>query len=311
MLTRVATSIYSINRHIERAENTARLVNVTFNLLLDFPNRPQQQWQSIIEISGDLSSFQERYDQPTRDSAIQFLIFDPDHPNSLISCLQAARETARTIRQFISEAVWQQVNTFYLIVKDTNPEQMTGTLVPFLIEVQRASYLFVGAMNETMSHDEGWHFGKSGRLLERINKTSRLLSVKYSDLLASEVASNVGNELGWMALLKSASAYEMYRKHHHRLTSQGIAEFLILGREFPRSIRFCLGEAEASLQKITRTSTGNNGKAERLGQLLTQLDGVTIEEILPELPEFLSNLRQQIDAVDHEISNTFFALDAN
>lgn len=315
MLTRVAESIYSINRHIERAENTARFVNITYNLLLDFPNRSQHQWQSLVEITDERSLFQERYQQATRENAIQFLIFDRDCPNSLISCLQAAREAARTIRQFISEEVWQQINIFTLMVKDTNPEQITRQLMPFLTEVQRASYLFVGVMNETMSHDEGWHFGKIGRLLERVDKISRLLSVKYADLLVSEAVSNGRDELDWMALLQSACAYEMYRKYQsqHRLTSQGIAEFLILDRKFPRSIRFCLLEAQASLREITRTPTeSQNREAERsLRGLLSQLDDVKIEEILPELPKFLGELRQQTNAVDRQISNTFFALESS
>lgn len=309
MLTRVAQSIYLINRYLERADNVARFVDVCLSYTLDSPNRNEQQWQDLVEMTGDRALSEERYERRSPEDAIQFLIFDQDNPNSIISCLQAAREKARTIRQFISEEVWRQVNNFYLIVKEADPKQSLCRLTQFLTAVQEASYLFAGAVNETMSRDEGWHFGKVGKFLERVEQTSRLLEVKYFAIISAEDDSNAGKELGWIALLKSASAYQMYRKHHHQITSQGVVEFLILNEEFPHSIRFCLLEAEASLHKITGTSVEANNSVERsLGQLRSQLD-ITVEEILQKgLAEFLNDLRQQASEVDRKIDEVFFAL---
>ena len=326
MLSRVAESIYWLNRYVERAENVARFVDVNLNLFLDSPTNVAQQWEPLVVTTGDLSLFQERYDQATAENVIQFLIFDNDCPNSIISCLKAARENARTIRQYISREMWQQVNNFYFMVKEAHPGQSLSVLQEFFTQVKMASHLFAGVMDATMSHSEGWHFGQLGRFIERVDKTSRILDVKYFILLPRELApaiatrsstEDVGNtldEIGWMALLKSASAYEMYRKGspQHRITSTGVADFLILNREFPRSIQFCLLEAEKSLHQITGTPAGTwKTPAERaLGRLRSSLDYLTIEEIIQSgLHEFLDDLQRQINGVGDKIVETFFALE--
>ena len=176
-----------------------------------------------------------------------------------------------------------------------------------------ASHLFAGVMDATMSHNEGWHFGQIGRLLERADKTSRILDVKYYILLPS--VQDVGttlDELQWIALLKSASAYEMYRKRsQHRITPEGVADFLILDREFSRSIQFCLLEAERSLHEITGTPPGTwqNPVERSLGRLRSELGYLTIEEIMQKgLHEFLNDLQEQINGVGNKIFETFFAL---
>jgi uncharacterized alpha-E superfamily protein len=153
--------------------------------------------------------------------------------------------------------MWEQVNSFYLMVNDAARGDRPSELSSFFAEVKMASHLFAGVMDATMSHNEGWHFGQIGRLLERADKTARILDVKYFILLPSP--SEVGmtlDQLQWIALLKSASAYEMYRKQIRRITPQDVAEFLILNREFPRSIQFCLLQAEHSLCKITGITAG-------------------------------------------------------
>ncbi len=346
MLSRVAESIYWLNRYVERAENVARFVDVNLNLILDSPSGTAQQWEPLVVTTGDLPLFQERYGEATAENVIQFLTFDKDCPNSIFSCLEVARKNAGTIRQFISREMWQQVNAFYFMVKEADPGQSLSVLHDFFTEVKMASHLFAGVMDATMSHNEGWHFGKMGRLIERVDKTSRILDVKYFILLPREFAyigepqressplrretllqgcltanasssfEDVGNtldEIGWMALLKSASAYEMYRKRiQHRITSKGVAEFLILEREFPRSIQFCLLEAEKSLHQITGTPVGTwRNPAERsLGRLRSYLDYLTIEEIIQSgLHEFLDDLQRQINGVGDKIAETFFALE--
>ncbi len=326
MLSRVAESIYWLNRYVERADNVARFVDVNLNLMLDSHTDIGQQWEPLVVTTGDLPLFQERYGEATAENVIQFLSFDKDCPNSIVSCLQAARENARSIRQFISREMWQQVNGFYFMVKEAEPGQSLSALHEFFTEVKMASHLFAGVMDATMSHNEGWHFGQMGRMVERVDKTSRILDIKYFMLLprefayvgsanASSSSEDVGNtldsEIGWMALLKSASAYEMYRKRlQHRITSTGVAEFLILDREFPRSIQFCLLEAEKSLHQITGTPAGTwRSPAERsLGRLRSELDYLTIEEIIQNgLHEFLNDLQRQINQVGDKIIETFFA----
>ncbi|MBE9179009.1 alpha-E domain-containing protein [Oculatella sp. LEGE 06141] len=313
MLSRVADSIYWLNRYVERAENIARFVDVNLNLSLELPIGTVQQWKPLVITTGDLDLFRERYGEPTADNVIHFLAFDPDYPNSILSCLRAARENARSIREIISSEMWEQVNAFHMMVQEACERKALSELFSFFAEVKMASHLFAGVMDATMSHNEGWHFGQVGRLLERAEKTARILDVKYFILLPS--VKDVGttlDELQWMSLLRSASAYEMYRKCQHRITPQSVAEFLILDREFPRSIQSCFLQAERSLYCITGSSPGTwRNPAERtLGKLRSELDYLTIEEITHiGLHEFLDDLQSRINMVGEKIFETFFALE--
>lgn len=313
MLSRVADSIYWLNRYVERAENIARFIDVNLNLLLDSPIGMTQQWKPLVLTTGDLPLFQQRYGEPTAENIIQFLTFDREYSNSIISCLSAARENARSVREIISSEMWEQVNAFYFMVKETAQSRSIAELPEFFAQVKLASHLFAGVMDATMTHNEGWHFGQIGRLLERADKTARILDVKYFILLPS--VNDVGttlDQLQWMALLKSASAYEMYRKcGQHHITPNAVAEFLILNREFPRSIQFCLLQAERSLHQITGTQVGTwcNPAERALGRLRSELEYLTIEEIIQTgLHEFLDHIQSQINQVGEKIFTTFVAV---
>lgn len=315
MLSRVADSIYWLNRYVERAENVARFIDVNLNLLLDSPSGTTQ-WEPIVLTTGDLPLFKQRYGEATAENVIRFLTFDSDYPNSILSCLRAARENARSVREIISSEMWQQVNAFYLMVTEVAQADSLHDLsavFSFFEEVKMASHLFVGVMNATMTHNEGWHFGQIGRYLERADKTARILDVKYFILLPSikDVGSTL-DELQWMALLKSASAYEMYRKRGlHRISPNTVAEFLILDQSFPRSIRFCVTQAERSLHEITGTPIGTwRTPVERtLGRLRSDLDYLTIDDIIESgLHEVLDDLQRRMNDVGQNISETFFAL---
>lgn len=313
MLSRVAGSIYWLNRYVERAENIARFIDANLNLILDSPAGMEQQWEPLIMTTGDLSLFQERYGAVTAENAIQFLTFDRQYSNSILSCLQAARENARSIREIISSEMWEQINAFYMMVKEACPGQPLAALHDFFTQVKLASHLFAGVMDATMTHNEGWHFGQIGRLLERADKTSRILDVKYFILLPS--VQDVGttlDEIQWMSLLRSASAYEMYRKRQHRIDPTTVAEFLILDAQFPRSIRFCLLCAERSLHEITGTPSGTwRDPAERaLGRLRSELEYLTIADIIDTgLHEFINALQEQMNGVGDRIFSTYFALE--
>jgi uncharacterized alpha-E superfamily protein len=313
MLSRVANSIYWLNRYVERAENIARFVDVNLNLLLDAPVVMTQQWEPLIMTTGDRELFKQRYGKATAENVIQFLTFDQDYPNSILSCLRVARENARSVREVISSEMWEQVNTFYLMVKDAAQVQPLPALPSFFAEVKMASHLFAGIMNATMSHNEGWHFGRLGRLIERADKTARILDVKYFILLPEiNYVGTALDELQWIALLKSASGYEMYRKRQRRISPTGVAKFLILDREFPRSIQFCLLEAEQSLHQITgsRSGTWCNAADRTLGKLRAELDFIMIEEIIQAgLHEFLDHIQTQLNELGESIFETFFSLE--
>jgi uncharacterized alpha-E superfamily protein len=316
MLSRVADSIYWLNRYVERAENIARFVEVNLNLLLDVPSGVAQQWEPLVRTTGDLELFTQRYGEASAETVIRFLTFDGTYPNSILSCLQSARENARSVREVISSEMWEQINSFYLMVmetaKDNTLTDLTAVL-KFFSEVKLNSHLFAGVMDATMTHNEGWHFGQIGRLIERADKTARILDVKYFILLPSikDVGSTL-DELQWMALLRSASAYEMYRKQGvHRITPMAVADFLVLDQAFPRSIRSCIAEAERSLHQITGTPIGTwRTPVERsLGRLRSDLDYITIEDIVEiGLHEYLDRLQSRMNEVGEKIFETFFAL---
>ena len=265
MLSRVADSIYWMSRYIERAENVARFIDVTLNLMLDMPVGSVQQWQPLVDTTGDAKEFADRYGVATQQRVIQFLTHDPDNPNSIRSCLRAARENARSVREVISSEMWEQLNEFYLMVDSTafDANSLSDPQHLFAI-VKMSSHEFAGVTDATMTHNEGWHFCRLGRHLERADKTSRILDVKYFLLLPT--AADVGTtyeDIQWAAVLRSASAFEMYRKRHGRMHPERIVEFLLLDREFPRAIQCCLMAARGIDPRHFRHACGHVPQSRR------------------------------------------------
>lgn len=314
MLSRVADSIYWLNRYIERAENVARVIDVNLHLALDTPGAGRERWEPVVSTTGDRDIFVEHFGDYTRENVIRFLVFDPDNTNSILSCLYKARENARSIREVVSSEMWEAVNTFYLLVRAQafgDHETMIATPHAFLERCKVSSHTFAGVMEATMSHGEAWNFGRLGRFVERADKTSRILDVKYFVLLPdpSYVGSPLDN-IQWAALLRSASALEMYRKRHGRIDPTRVAEFLVLDREFPRAMRHCLVCAEESLRAISGSpqATFQNPAEQRLGRLRATLDYARIDEIVAEgLHEFCDDFQAQLNGLGEAISETFFA----
>jgi len=313
VLSRVANSIYWMSRNIERAENYARFIQVNLNLSPDLPEETVEQWEPLVMTTGDQNLFKAQFSEATRDHVIYFLTADPKNPNSILSCLNAARENARSVREIISSEMWEQANRFYLAVK----EAISGKVVmqnphAFFTKVKEGSHLFVGITDATMSHGEGWHFSRIGRLIERADKTSRILDVKYYFLLPS--VRHVGTSLDntqWAALLSSASALEMYRKRYGSISPDRVAEFLILAPEFPRAIQYCLVKAAESLHAISGSELGlyQNLAEKRLGRLQAELAYADIDEIMAGgLHEFLDSFQAKLNLVGETIAETFFTL---
>src|SRR5258706_5034499 len=168
MLARVADSIYWMSRYVERAENVARFIEVNLNLMLDLPVGSAQQWQPLVATTGDAAAFAKRYGTATQRNVIQFLTFDQENVNSIRSCLRTARENARSVREVISSEMWEQVNEFYLMI--TSDAARSGSLADpheLFAAVKTSSQLFAAVADATMSHNDGWHFCRLGRELER------------------------------------------------------------------------------------------------------------------------------------------------
>ena len=312
MLSRVADSIYWMFRYIERAENVSRFIEVNHHLSLDLPVQETEQWQPLVTTTGDLEDFRERYGQPTRHNVLAFLTFDTTYPNSIISCVTSARENARAVRDAVSSEMWRCLNTFYMMVSDAATQADLDDPHAFFDQVKQHSHLFAGVTDDTMSHGEGYNFARMGRLIERADKTSRILDVKYYMILPE--VGYVGtpfDNIQWAAVLKSASALEMYRKRFHRISPNRVAEFLILDPYFPRAIHYCLIALAQSMHSITGAPAGTflNTAERQLGRLRAELDYTDIEEVFEVgLHEYLDGLQSRLNRVDQAIYDTFFAL---
>jgi uncharacterized alpha-E superfamily protein len=300
-------------RYIERAENVARFISVNFNLLLDMPNEKNKHWEPLILTTGDQALFEKNHPDYNQKNVIQFLTFDRKYPNSIITSIAAARENARSIREIISSEMWEHLNHFYLEL--ANRKSLISALSDpqhFFKTIQIHSHMFTGLMDATMSHGEAWNFARMGMMLERADKTSRILDVKYFMLLPqADLVNTPVDNIQWTAVLKSASAFEMFRKEHHHITPRNVADFLIFDSEFPRSIRHCISKAKICLHRITGSpdSSSRNAAEKQLGRLEADLGYTDIDEVVEYgMHEYLDSIQIRLNQVDAAIGMTFFNL---
>ncbi|MGN0014994.1 MAG: alpha-E domain-containing protein [Candidatus Gastranaerophilaceae bacterium] len=310
MLSRVADSLFWISRYIERAENIARCIDVNLNLLLDLPGE-ERQFEAVIQTAGCSRDFYHKYSSATSENVMHFLTLDEENLGSVINCVANARENARCIRETITLEMWMVINKFYHRLKENDvKEQMLNNPHNFFTEIKEFCQLYVGIQDGTMSHNAGWNFAWLGRMLERADQTSRILDVKYYMLLPD--VSMVGMSLDtvqWTALLKSVSAFEMFRKTFSNVTPQNVSEFLLLNKEFPRSVLYCIEHAERALKKITGAQNTLNGeKSIRvIGKLKSQLEFATIDEIISKgLHETVDDIQLRLSHFNAAVRNDFF-----
>ena len=309
LLSRVADSVYWIARYIERAENIARYIGVNLNLQIDLPLAPAHQWQPLIDTSGDAEVFKERFGVATQTRVIEYLAYDTENPNSISSCLRFARENARSVRETISSEMWAQINGMYLQIQAQRSLPEPERMLDAFREIRLGCHLFEGVTGATMSHNQAWHFMQLGRMLERADKTSRILDVKYFMLLPS--ASDVGtpyDDIHWSAVLRSVSGFEMYRKKYGRMASSDVVDFLVMDHEFPRAVRFCIASASDSLQAITGTPVGAfRCRSEQLmGQLRAELDFTSVDTVIRNgLHEYLDRLQLKMNEIDSSLRDDF------
>jgi uncharacterized alpha-E superfamily protein len=326
MLSRVANALYWMGRYMERAENVARFIDVGLSLSLDLPSEePQRAWAALLKATGEEEHFSQRVGPLAPSNAtgaavageavVRFLSFDRENENSILSCLYKARENARGIREVISSEMWEAANRAYLLVQRAAPSAQTlESPHAFFREVKLASHLFRGLHEDTMSHGEGWHFVRMGSLIERADQGSRIIEGHDAALLRpAHEASTDAAAPSLVALLKSMSGYEMYRKRHHRLSAQQVVEFLLLDREFPRSALACLLGAQHSLHTIAATPVGTaDDEATRaLGALVARLAYLERGALgRGNRDLFLRQLRDALYDVDVAIGARFFGAQA-
>lgn len=315
MLSRVANSLYWLNRYIERAENYARYISVNFNLALDLPQPAAQQWEPIITATADQEIYFTLYDVVTANNIVHYMTFEERNPNSILCCLQYARENARTIREVISKEMWEQTNQFYWMVCEAAKDSKHWDLnhyYPFFEEIKKGSQLFFGIVDATITRNEGWHFGRLGRMIERSDKITRFLDIKYFTLLP-EIKS-VGSPLDllyWTAVLKSASAYNMFRQQYQSINPINITEFLLLDKDFPRSVLFCTRYAYTSLYEISgnNPSKTKNEPEKLVSKLRSYLEHTEITDIFKSgLHEYLDDFQEKNNALGGAIREVYFDL---
>ena len=288
MLSRVADCLYWMSRYVERAENSARLLDVNFQLMLDFENLPEavarQHWQPILSTLEHEELFRRSYQEADADSVVEFVALSEKNPNSILICLSRARENARAVREQISSEMWEQINALYLYVRSDEARQTLRTSAyQFFRRIIQESQLFIGTTDTTMTHGEGWDFVQIGKFLERGDCTSRILDVKYHILLpGGERVGGTVDTVQWMAVLRSLSSLEAYRKLYlGAIAPWKVAEFLILHDRFPRSLRYCVHRLDAALHRVSEVPEDRFGcEAERLsGRLRGDLDYTNSVEI--------------------------------
>ena len=301
MLSRVADSLYWINRYVERAENLSRFVEVSEAMALDCPPGSAEPWQPLIDASGDRDLFDQLYPSGGGpDQVVEFLVKAEDNPSSIVNCIALARENARQIRDVITTEMWEQINDLYWTLLESDsfwhqpPQEQ-------LREIRRGCQLFYGITDATLSRDLSWQFSRLGRLIERADKTTRILDVKYFLLLPSpEEVGGVLDELQWISLLRSAGAYQMFRQSQQGvITPRAVAAFLLLDRNFPRSVRYCLERIDETLQVVAAgAAAGKPDPLECLSGLTRARWSYTgIDELVT------GGLHESIDALQQDLNN--------
>lgn len=322
MLSRVAESIFWLSRYLERAENVARFIEVSQNLSLGAPTGTAPQWSPLVFTTGDQDLFKKLYgedeedDSPaifTQNHVLHFLTFEERNPNSLMSCLSAARHNARSVRENLPMAMWEEINRFYLNVRAASLDARTlRQPSEFLIDVKRAGQQVAGVAHNSMSRGEGWHFAQMGRHMERADKTSRILDVKYFLLLPNP--HDVGTTLDinqWAALLESTNALQMYRRCHGRIVPVKVAQFLILNREFPRSIHYCVLRTEQSLHAVMETDQDDQSTLveQSLGRLRNDLEAIHVNAIIDQgIHQFIDGIQVRLNRIGDALHEQFFAM---
>ncbi len=309
MISRVAEHCYWMSRYLERAENTARLLDVNHTLLLDFQVPHEQQWRPLLIISGVF----DMPDAPEAEAVQQYMTWEMKNSSSIAASLAAARENGRIIREVISAEMWERLNFYHLWTQNGIARSIyDNDRSEFYAQVRRINQLVQGIADATMAHDEAWEFFRLGKSLERACQTARILDVKYHILLPTP--EHIGTPLdsvSWVAILTSCSGYEPFHKTMRSPADLGVAvaDFLIFDEYFPRSVVRCLCECREAIHAISGRPLAEPGNdPERLlAELTGWLEGTTIAEVIRTgLHESLTRVVDTIHDVGKAIHRTYF-----
>jgi uncharacterized alpha-E superfamily protein len=302
MLARVAENLYWMTRYLERAEDTARLINATTMMLIDMPPGASFGWEALLTVAGLDREFHEHYDTAGETAVMSFLIQDERNPSSIFACIRLARENTRTFREVLPRESWEWVNELYLYAST----HLTSALdrrrrFEVLTEIIRRRQAVVGLLSGTMSRDEAFQFMRLGRNIERADMTTRVLDVNHALILPRQ-GSQYYDQI-WMSALKALSAYQMYRRHVS-VHAEGakVLAFLLGNAQFPRTVRHCLNEIQGALAELP----GNEPKR-RLQSLQADLDAADFRTLAEQgLHPFCDALQRGLAALNDDIAAAYF-----
>ncbi|KPF48314.1 hypothetical protein IP87_02810 [beta proteobacterium AAP121] len=315
MLSRTADHLFWMARYMERAENTARMLDVNYqtSLLPQSADAAEQGWRGLLSISELTWSFSQKYSEVTPRNVMDFMVRDETNPSSIVSCLRAARENARAVRGALTTEVWETQNQTWLefnrLIRGDAFERDPSSLFEW---VKFRSHLSRGVTVGTMLQDEALHFLRIGTFLERADNTARLLDVKYQALSGGDYfgpgAAKEGQEVDfyhWSALLRSVSGFEIYRKvYRNVIHPEKVAELLILRPDMPRSLAACLNELVMNLEMVANQHSSETLR--RAGRLRSDLQYARIDEILATgLHAYLTQFLDRVNDIGVGISQDF------
>lgn len=317
MLSRVAQNIYWMARYIERVEDTARLITVNDSLLLDLPSNTLG-WEPLIFISGGHEQFFEHHSKPDEANVIQFLVGSPKNSGSILSSLSYARENLRTTRDVVPREAWELINDLYIYVRDHLVIGMSRRgRYEFLKRVIQGSQQVTGLLAGTMTHSAAYDFVRIGRNLERADMTTRILDVRSANLLIQQILVQEGQmqnqeeqtpfeNIQWMSVLKSLSAYQMYRQQVRlRVRGPDVLKFLLQDPLFPRAVYHCLGVVETCLARLSK----NEATFESISRLKDCLTNARVLELAlngEDLHSFIDDLQIGLGDIHEQLAAAYF-----
>jgi len=308
MLSRVAENLYWMARYIERAENTARMINAIAQVELDLPPGASFGWDVLTRVAGLDRAFAEDYPRHDEASVMSFLIADTRNPGSIISCMRFARENSRRLRDVLPRACWERVNAMYLSARaDSARLKGRADRQHMLQELIATRQSIAGLLSECMSHDIAYHIVRLGEYLERADMTTRIVDIHAAVLVPrQQVPEDPAVALLWVGVLKSLSAFQMYRRHGGaQVRSAGVVSYLVKDPHFPRSVRFCLHGIESHLSELPH----NMASLRALRAAQRRVDGMAPEALTPvHRHEYLDAIQSDLARIDHEIAQGYFHL---
>lgn len=309
MLSRVAERIYWMGRYLERAENTARLVKVNTNLLMDLPRKFTPGWKPLVEITGNARLFSDLYsDEPTERNVVRFLVTDERNPGSILSSINAARENARTIREVMPREAWECITELSLGAKsELSSSLVRSRRLQGLTSLSRNVQQLDGFLSDTMLRDSGYLFLRCGRLLERADMTSRIVDVRSADLIPESAELAPLRSLQWRSVLRSLNGYQNYRiRMQAPVQRLPVLQFLFQDEAFPRSLLFCIDGIRRCLLRLPR----NDKPLKLANRLIGTIRRSKLESLMgAALNAFIDERQVEIAHLNDGISKTYFELE--